>query len=229
VFAYFAVAIVSAVLFPYETYFYSSGGVEEQWRPSDLGVNRLTTIVGFGLGSALAICLLVNSAVLFRPLHIDPQLPGTVALQPAMTFGQWGLVLGLLGMLFAIAGAAVETCLSAAYSTSQFLGWEWGRYRKPWEAPRFTLAWLATFTVALAIVLTGVQPMQLVEWSVVASILVLPLSYFPLLTAAGDRSLMGRHANGPVSRTLGWGFFVIVCLAALAALPLFLVTQGGQS
>src|SRR6185369_2530435 len=29
VYAYFAVAIVSAVMFPYETYFYSSGGIEE--------------------------------------------------------------------------------------------------------------------------------------------------------------------------------------------------------
>jgi manganese transport protein len=228
VFAYFAVAIISAVLFPYETYFYSSGGIEEQWKPSDLGINRLTTIVGFGLGSLLAIGLLVNAAVLFAPLHIDPRLPGSVALQGAMAFGRTGLLLGLGGMLFAIAGAAVETCLSCAYSLSQFLGWEWGRYRRPWEAPRFTLAWLATFVLALGIVLTGVKPLDLVEWSVVASIVVLPLSYFPLLAAAGDRVIMGKYVNGPVSKVLGWGFFVVLCLAALGAAPLFFLTDGGQ-
>jgi manganese transport protein len=33
IFAYFAVAIVSAVMFPYEAYFYSSGGIEEEWGP----------------------------------------------------------------------------------------------------------------------------------------------------------------------------------------------------
>ena len=32
-FGYFAVAIVSAVMFPYEVYFYSSGGIEEGWTP----------------------------------------------------------------------------------------------------------------------------------------------------------------------------------------------------
>src|SRR5947209_12748232 len=44
-FAYFAVAILSAVMFPYEAYFYSSGGIEEQWGPKDLFTNRVTTTV----------------------------------------------------------------------------------------------------------------------------------------------------------------------------------------
>ena len=59
-FAYFAVAIVSAVMFPYELYFYSSGGIEEGWGPKDLLTNRVTSIVGMGLGSLLAIALLAG-------------------------------------------------------------------------------------------------------------------------------------------------------------------------
>jgi Mn2+/Fe2+ NRAMP family transporter len=227
-FAYFMVAIVSAVLFPYETYFYSSGGVEEQWGPKDLNINRLTAIVGFGLGSLLAISILVNAAVLFRPLHIDPQMVGSAAMQTAIPFGATGLVLGLLGMLFAISGAAVETGLSSAYALSQFLGWEWGRYKKPHEAPRFTLAWIATFAAALAIVLTGIEPLTLVEWAVVASIVVLHLSYLPLILIANDRKYMNEHANGPISNVLGWGFYAVLCLAAVAALPLYLLSHGGQ-
>jgi manganese transport protein len=126
-YCYFVVAIISAVIFPYETYFYSSGAIEEGWSAKDLPVNRLTTIVGFALGSLLAIALLVNAAVLFAPLHIDPQMPGTVALQAAVPFGKTGVWLALAGMLFAIAGAAIETCLCCAYGVCQFFGWEWGR------------------------------------------------------------------------------------------------------
>ena len=63
-YAYFIVAIISAVVFPYETYFYSAGAIEEHWSKKDLMVNRLTTIVGFILGSLLAISILVNAAVL---------------------------------------------------------------------------------------------------------------------------------------------------------------------
>jgi len=227
-YGYFVVAIMSAVLFPYETYFYSSGGVEEQWKPKDLMVNRMVAIVGFGLGSLLAIAVLINAAVLFRPEHVDPAIIGTSALEAAIPIGKTGLLLALLGMVFAFSGAAVETGLSSAYSLAQFLGWEWGRYKKPHEAPRFTIAWIAAFALAFAILLTGIKPLDLVEWAVVLSIVVLPATYLPLILIANDRKYMNQHVNGPVSNTLGWVFYVMICLAAAAALPLYFVTQGGK-
>jgi Mn2+/Fe2+ NRAMP family transporter len=227
-FAYFMVAIVSAVMFPYEVYFYSSGGIEEEWKPKDLLTNRLTCIVGFGLGSLLAISILASSAQLFGPANVDPVVPGTAALEAAIPFGTWGLIIALLGMFFAIAGAAVETCLANAYSVSQFFGWVWGRHKKPWEAPRFTIAWIVLFLLALAIILTGVDPMSLVEYAVLFSILVLPLTYLPLLLLARDKSYMREHANGPLANTLGWLYFLIILVAAVAAVPLFFLTSGGQ-
>ena len=227
-FAYFIVAIVSAVMFPYEVYFYSSGGIEEEWKPKDLMTNRLTCIVGFGLGSLLALSILSSSAQLFGPANVDPVVPGTAALEAAIPFGSFGLIIALAGMFFAVAGAAVETCLANAYSVSQFFGWAWGRHKKPWEAPRFTIAWIVLFLLALAIILTGVDPMQLVEYAVLFSILVLPLTYLPLLLLARDKSYMREHANGPLANTLGWLYFVIILFAALAALPLFFLTSGGQ-
>jgi Mn2+/Fe2+ NRAMP family transporter len=111
---------------------------------------------------------------------------------------------------------------------AQFFGWPWGRYQKPWKAPRFTLAWLAAFAIALAIVLTGVAPLQLVEWSIVFSVVILPLTYLPLLLIANDGKFMGDKVNGRIANTLGVGFFVILAAAALAALPLYLITSGGQ-
>ena len=227
-FAYFAVAIVSAVMFPYEVYFYSSGGIEEQWGPKDLPINRVTCTIGFGLGSLLAIVILSSSAHLFGPADVDPQLPGTAALEAAIPLGWQGLLLALLGMLFAVAGAAIETCMANAYSIAQFFGWEWGRHKKPWDAPRFTIAWIVLFVLALAIILTGIDPMTLVEFAILFSILVLPLTYLPLLLLAGDKTYMRQHANGPLAKALGWFYFAVIAMAALAALPLFLITSGGQ-
>ncbi|MFL6786038.1 MAG: NRAMP family divalent metal transporter [Sphingomicrobium sp.] len=228
-FAYFGVAILSAVMFPYEAYFYSSGGIEEEWGVKDLMTNRVTAIVGMGLGSLLAIAILANSAQMFGPINVGPQVPGTAALQTAIPFGKSGLLLALLGMLFAVAGAAVETCMANAYAVSQFFGWEWGRHKKPFEAPRFTLAWVAMFLLALIIVLTGVDVMQLVEYAVLFSIVVLPLTYLPLLLLAGDKSYMGRYANKWFAKGLGWLYFAIITAAAIAAVPLYLVTSGGQA
>ena len=228
-FSYFGVAILSAVMFPYEAYFYSSGGIEEQWSPKDLLTNRVTAIVGMALGSLLAISILANSAQLFGPVNVGPQVPGTSAMEAAIPLGKTGLLLALLGMLFAVAGAAVETCLSNAYAVAQFFGWEWGRHKKPWEAPRFTLAWIAFFILALLIVMSGVDVMQLVEYAVLFSIVVLPLTYLPLMLLAGDKSYMGRHANKWLAKSLGWIYFAIVTAAAVAAIPLYLLTSGGQA
>jgi len=227
-FAYFAVAIISAVMFPYEVYFYSSGGIEEGWGPKDMLTNRLTSILGMALGSLLAISILANSAQVFGPVNVDPEIPGSAALEAAIPFGKCGLILALLGMLFAVAGAAVETCMANAYSIAQFFGWVWGRHKKPWEAPRFTIAWLILFMLALAIVLTGVDVMMLVEFAVLFSILVLPLTYLPLLLLAEDKKYMRQYANGPVAKTLGWIYFAIITAAAIAAVPLFMLTSGGN-
>jgi manganese transport protein len=228
-YGYFAVAILTAVMFPYETYFYSSGGIEEGWTRKDLGVNRLTTSVGFSLGSLLAISILVAGAVLFRPQGIGPQSAGSALLIAAVPLGSAGLAVALGGVALAFAGAAVETCLSSAYGLAQFFGWEWGRYEKPLKAPRFTAAWCLSFLAALAVVLSGVKPLDIVEWVIVTAVVLIPVSYACLLVAAGDRRSMGANANGLLSNVLGWGFLVILTLAALAAIPLYVLTAGGKA
>ena len=228
-YGYFGVAILSAVMFPYEAYFYSSGGIEEQWGPKDLFTNRATATVGFGLGSLLSIAMLAIAAQLFAPANVAPELPGSVALQTAIPFGKTGLLLALLGMLFAVSGAAVETCMSNAYAIAQFFGWEWGRHTKPWDAPRFTIVWTAMLLLALLIVTTSVDVMSLVEYAVLFSIVVLPFTYLPLMLLAGDKSYMGKYANKWLAKGLGWFYFIAVCAAAIAAIPLYLLTSGGQA
>jgi manganese transport protein len=161
-------------------------------------------------------------------VNVGPQSPGSVALETAIPLGTLGLLLALLGMLFAVAGAAVETGMANAYSVAQFFGWEWGRHKKPWEAPRFTVAWILLFLLSLAIVLTGVDPMALVQYAIVFSLLVLPLTYFPLMLLARDKKYMGQYVNGRLANILGWLFFALVTAAATAAVPLYLITSGGQ-
>jgi len=225
---YFAVALMSSIMLPYETYFYASGGIEDKWKPSDVGLNRLVVIVGFTLGGLLSVALVGMGAEFFAAKDVEPQLPGTAALGVAATLGQWGLFAALLGMFFAFGGAAIETALASAYNLAQFAGWPWGKHRRKRDAGRFTLSWLAVFVLATIVVQTGVDPVSVVEYSIVFSVVVLPFTYFPVLMVAKDKSIMGEHANGWLSNTLGWFYLVAITLAALAAIPLFLLTHGGR-
>ena len=59
------------------------------------------------------------------------------------------------------------------------------------------------------------------------SIPVLPLTYLPILPVGNDRNVMGEYVNGPLARVMGWAYFALICLLALAAPVLFMATNGG--
>jgi manganese transport protein len=228
VYWYFVVGLMAAAFMPYEIYFYSSGGIEEGWTDKDLTVNRLNAILGFGLGGLLAIAILVASARVLLPAGISsPESVGTVALVSEVPYGELGLLLALLGMLFAIGGATIDTAFSAAYNLAQHQGWKWGKRHTLSGEPRFSLSLAAFALLGFAIAETGVDPIELTEYAVIFSVPVLPLTYLPVLLAAGDREVMGHHANGPLARTLGWGYFALICVLAVAAPILFMATNGG--
>jgi Mn2+/Fe2+ NRAMP family transporter len=224
---YFVVGLIAAALMPYEVYFYSSGAIEERWGPKDLHVNRLNAIVGYGIGGVLSIALMITSAQLFQGIGVDPGNLGTVALAAQVPYGETGLLVALLGMLFAIGGAAIDACFAGAYNLAQFNGWEWGKYRKASGAPRFTLAWIAFLLIAMLVVLLGIDPIDLTEYSVIFSVVALPLTYLPVLLIARDRTYMGEHVNGPFATLVGWGYFAVILVLAVVAIPLLLATNAG--
>jgi manganese transport protein len=227
VYGYFVVGLIAAALMPYEVYFYSSGGVEERWSVKDLMVNRMNAVLGFGLGGVLSIGLMVTAAIVWQPIGVQPDMIGTVALGANVPLGEIGLVLALIGIAFAVSGAAIDTAFASAYNLAQFFGWEWGKYRAKRVAGRFTLAWLVAFAIGYVIVSTGVDPIQLTEYAVVLSVVVLPLTYFPILLVARDRAFMGEHANGPIASFFGWVYLVVIVVIALAAIPLLIATNAG--
>jgi len=227
-YGYFAVALLSSIMLPYETYFYAAGAVEDHWTPHDTRLSRAIVIIGFALGGLLAAALMVVGKLALGPAQIEAGLPGTAAMAAAIELGRGGLWLALAGMFFAFAGAAIETAMSSAYGIAQFFGWPWGKFRAPREAPRFALSWMVVLALATLLVLTGLDPVKVVEYSIVFSVVILPLTYLPLMLISRDRDVMGAYANGWLANTLGWAYFAIVSVAAVAAIPLLVLTHGGQ-
>jgi manganese transport protein len=227
-YCYFAVGLLGAAMTPYEVYFYSSGAVEEGWTPRDLGTNKANAMIGYGLGGFLSFALMISAGALLLPHGITPDFLGTVALMAQSPLGQIGLLLALVGMLFAVGGAALDVAFSGAYSLAQFLGWEWGKYRQATGAPRFTLTWLVLFGLAGIVILTGVDPIQVTEFSVIFSAVALPLTYVPILLVANDRAYMGSYVNGKLGNVFGVVYLFVILLIAVAAVPLLLLTNLGQ-
>lgn len=225
---YYAVALFGAAMTPYEVFFFSSGGVEERWTAKDLGTMRANVFIGFPLGGLLSLAIAATATVVFQPQAIQAETLGQIALPVTMALGKVGLALVLLGFFAATFGAACETGLSVGYSIAQYFGWQWGKYVEPLRAARFHTVLLLSSITAVGVLLTSVDPIMLTEYSVVFSAIALPLTYFPILVVANDRTYMGRHVNGKLANGLGSLYLGIVLLAALAAIPLMLITKAGQ-
>jgi manganese transport protein len=228
-YAFFAVGLLGAAMTPYEVYFYSSGAVEERWGPKDLGLNKVNAMIGYGLGGFLSFALMIVGGALFLGEGIEPEFLGSIALGAEVPLGQIGLLLALVGILFAVSGAAIDTLFAGAYNLAQFLGWEWGRYRSPSGAPRFTVTWLVLLVLALGVVMTGVDAVQLTEYAVIFSAVALPLTYIPILLVANDRNYMREYVNGRLANVLGLIYLVVIVVISLAAVPLLILTNVGQN
>ena len=226
---YFVIGLLGAAMTPYEVYFYSSGGIEDRWSAKDIGLNRANAFVGYGLGGFLSLALMIVGGAVFLRHGINPEHLGTTALGAEEPLGKIGLLLALVGILFAVGGASIDTVFSGAYNVAQFFGWEWGRYRNPSGAPRFALSWLVLFVLALAIVMTGVDPVMLTEYAVIFSAVALPLTYIPILLVANDPEYMGRFTNGRLANTLGVVYLVVIMIIATTAIPLMILTNVGQN
>jgi manganese transport protein len=185
VYLYFVVGLLGAAMTPYEVYFYSSGAVEDRWGLEELGLNKVTAIIGYSLGGFLSFALMIVAGALFLPKGISPQFLGTPALASEHALGQVGLLLALVGILFAVGGAAIETSFAGAYNLAQFFGWRWGKKERP-------------------------------------------LTYVPILLVANDRAYMGSNVNGKLANLLGGLYFLLILAIAVAAIPLLLLTHGGQ-
>jgi Mn2+/Fe2+ NRAMP family transporter len=227
-YAYFAVALFASALTPYEVFFFSSGGVEEKWKPSDLGLMRANVFIGFPLGGILAAALMVTAAIVYHPAGVNVNDLSQVALPVAMSIGKLGLAAAILGFFATTFGAAMETGLSASYTISQYFGWTWGKLLRPRQAARFHTVLLVSVLIGVAALMTTVNPIQLTEYMLLFSAVVLPLTYIPILIVANDRQYLKEKVNGRFANILGTIYLIVVIIAAVAAIPLMIVTEVGS-
>ena len=84
------------------------------------------------------------------------------------------------------------------------------------------------FVLALIVALTGVRPLVLVDVSIIFGMVIMPFTYYPVLKVAADKNVMGKHVNGKFDTMIGVAFLVLITVAAIAAIPLMILTNSGK-
>lgn len=89
---FIAVSILGASISPYLFFFYSSGAIEDEWRETHVGINRVIATGGMTFGSVISIAVLILAAMIFAPRGMKvehySQLPDLLV----PVFGHTGLV-----------------------------------------------------------------------------------------------------------------------------------------
>ncbi|TQK42385.1 Mn2+/Fe2+ NRAMP family transporter [Streptomyces sp. SLBN-118] len=224
---YYGIALFASAMTPYEVFFFSSGGIEERWGRKDLITARMNAFIGFPLGGLLALAIMAVAALVLHPAGIAVDHLSQVTLPVAVSLGKIGLGLALLGVFAATFGAALETALSSGYTVAQYFGWTWGKTAAPRTASRFHAVLMVALFAGMMLMLTGVDPIKVTEYSLVFAAVALPLTYLPILVVANDPEYMGNSVNGKLANVMGGIYLIVVLVAAIAAIPLMLITKAG--
>ncbi|HET9126673.1 MAG TPA: divalent metal cation transporter [Propionibacteriaceae bacterium] len=224
----FAVAsLLGSFMTPYQFDFYSSGAIEEGWTGPDLRRNRIVAVIGTLFGAVMTLSVMIAGAGALYPYH-HPVDSIRAAAQPAQAaFGGVGFVIFVIGVFAVSVAASVELCLSGAYGLSQYYGWDWGKSTSPRRAPAFNLVFLAMIVLAMAIDLTGVDPIQFTVITMALGAAALPFTFGPVLVIANDPQFMGEQRNRPAINVVAGIVLGVLVLTTLATIPL-LVSTGGQ-
>jgi Mn2+/Fe2+ NRAMP family transporter len=222
---FIACSILGASISPYLFYFYSSGAVEDGWKPADLGINRVVAITGMLFGGLLSLAVLLCAAGVLEPrgIRIEDFSTMPLLLSPLGRAG-FALFAGALGV--ACFGAAVEVALAAAYFLAQGLGWGWSKNRKPREVARFSLVYTLLIPLAALPVLAGVDPLKLTVISMALTAASLPIGVLPFLVLMNDEQYVGEHCNHRVANTVVMGIIALAFVLAVVTIPLQLFGGG---
>jgi Mn2+/Fe2+ NRAMP family transporter len=224
---FMAVSLLGAYMTPYQFEFYSSGALEQQWTGRDLLTNRMSSIVGTLFGGIVTLGLTVIAAVVLWPHHAQVQTLADAAAPTRHAFGTVGLVIFAVGVFAVSLGAGIESALSTGYTVCQFFGWEWGKRPHPRRAPLFWLIVFVEFAVAVAIGVSGIDPISLTTLTMAFAAFTLPFTFLPILIVANDRDYMGEQKNTRGANVVAVLMLVLLTLVTLATIPLLVLTGGG--
>jgi Mn2+/Fe2+ NRAMP family transporter len=222
-YAFLAVTILGATVSPYLLNFYSSGAIEEEMKESELWVNRTTAYLGISFGGVVSIGVLVTSALALAPTHIVVDSYQQAALMFVPAFGRWAMPLFAVALGVGCFGAAVEIALNAGYLFAQVFGWSWGANRPRREAARFTAAVCFVLLAAVAVALTGVDPLRVTTMSVALTVLIMPLVVLPFLVLMNDPRYVKSHTSRAVGNVCLAALTILAALLALVVVPLQLM------
>ncbi len=210
------VATVGTTVTPYMFFYLQSSVADKGLGPEELGMERADAILGGIWTNAIALFIVVVTAVtLFgRGLELTNAADAAQALAPVA--GKFAEALFAFGLFGASILAATVMPLTTSYTVCESFGWESGVSRKFGEAPVFMGLYTALIVIGALVVLVPGMPLTgLIILSQNLNGILLPIILVFMLRLANNPRIMGSHTNPRWLNVLGWGLTGMVTLLTL--------------
>ena len=220
------IGVIGTTIAPWMQFYIQSSVVEKGVKPKELRYSQTDVVLGSFVTDIVAFFIIVACGATLYVHHVTVTDAGQAALALEPLAGSYASILFAIGLLNASLFAASVLPLSTAYTVCEAFGFESGVDKRFFEAPIFFSLYLAIIVLGAVPVLVPNAPLlNIIFWSQVISGMLLPVVVISMLILINDRSLMGKHVNGPVFNVIAWTTAVCLIVATVAYIVIT-IAQG---
>lgn len=219
------VALMGTTVAPWMIFLAQSNVVERDARENDIPYQRIDTVTGSVVASAISWFIILVTGAVLNPAGIRVQEAADAAIALAPLVGQYAQVLfgaGLIGASF-LAACVLPGITSSAICEA--FGWEHGSDRTWTEAPIYRGIITSILAVsAIVVLLPNVDLFEIMMAAQVINGVLLPVLLYFMVGIASDRRIMGAYRNGRIWNALMW--FTIISVTVLTVIMFTLQALG---
>lgn len=224
---YFSVLVanIGTTIAPWMIFLAQSNVVEKNAHAEDLPYQRIDTVTGSVVASAISWFIILTTGAVLFPAGIAVNGAEDAASALAPLVGPYAEALfgaGLVGASF-LAACVLPGITSSAICEA--FGWERGADRSWQEAPVYRgIITAIIFLSAVIVIVPNVNLFGIMMLAQVINGVLLPVLLVFMVLVAGDRHVMGRFANGRIWNGLTW--FTIIAVVILTIVMFALQAMG---
>lgn len=224
---YFSVLVanIGTTIAPWMIFLAQSNVVEKNAHAEDLPYQRIDTVTGSVVASAISWFIILTTGAVLFPAGIAVNGAEDAASALAPLVGPYAEALfgaGLVGASF-LAACVLPGITSSAICEA--FGWERGADRSWQEAPVYRgIITAIIFLSAVIVIVPTVNLFGIMMLAQVINGVLLPVLLVFMVLIAGDRHVMGRFANGRIWNGLTW--FTIIAVVILTIVMFVLQAMG---
>ena len=194
------IGLIGTTVVPYNLFLHASL-VNEKWQGSDdsldakLKSSKRDTFFSILLGGVVSISIIICAAAVESG---ELNNAGDLAQGLTPLFGEFARYFLGIGLFAAGITSAITAPMAAAYVAQECFDWE-----KDSTSFRFRAVWMTVLFIGTFFALSGIKPVELIQFAQIANGVLMPIIALFLLWIASQSTIMKKYVNATYQTLIG--------------------------